>query len=206
MIWESLQHSYAKVWWGKTALWSATHPLQLRAIRHAEFPSSASLTVVCLGIWRRHRLHWAWNETLQRLSHFLLVNCWERNCCCELCYDDMHNKTRFINIVKRLSGFNCFAVCRLLSSVDKPAKEFKILHVSHDVRLPKIPKASLQTKETNIHFLSSVLVDKYRKYRRSNHNYGNDIFKKNRKIDLKWSCSSSDAVVPETAVRALMIT
>lgn len=70
LIWESLQHRYAKVWWGKTALRSATHPLQLCAIRHAEFPSSASLTVARSGIWRRHRLHRGWNETLQRLSHF----------------------------------------------------------------------------------------------------------------------------------------
>lgn len=103
LIWESLQHSYAKVWWGKTALWSATHPLQLCAIRHAEFPSSASLTVACSGVWRRHRLHWGWNETLQRLSHFLPANCWERNYCCELCYDDMHNKIPLYKYCKKTS-------------------------------------------------------------------------------------------------------
>lgn len=93
LIWESLQHSYAKVWWGKAALWSAAHPLQLCAIRHAEFPSSASLTVACSGVCWRQRLYQGWNETLQRLNPFLPANCWERNDCCELCYNDMHNKT-----------------------------------------------------------------------------------------------------------------
>lgn len=29
LIWEWLQHSYAKVWWDKPALWSAAHPLQV---------------------------------------------------------------------------------------------------------------------------------------------------------------------------------
>lgn len=70
LIWESLQHSYSKVWWGKTALWSAAHPPQLCAISHAEFPSSASLTVVCSGVCRRHWLYRGWNEALQRLNHF----------------------------------------------------------------------------------------------------------------------------------------